>query len=184
MLIICCFVSILNIQISYLHVKQKKLDLQRFQTLMFIGKIINSKHQCIVNQHFLEFIPTIDPLLQQSIKVVQLLLRFTITTVSKKTLRLVLPYLGTQSLRLKKKLNKLLKEQLKSGKLEIVLKTTKRMSLCFRFKDAISRYLLSGVIYEYKCLMCISRYIGSTYSYWQKILEEHLYMSALAGKPL
>ena len=38
----------------------------------------------------------------------------TITTVSKKALRLVLPYLGTQSLRLKKKLNKLFKEQLPS----------------------------------------------------------------------
>ena len=36
--------------------------------------------------------------------------RVTITTLTKKTLRLVLPYLGTQSLRLKKKLNKLLKE--------------------------------------------------------------------------
>ena len=44
--------------------------------------------------------------------------RFTITTVPKKTLRLVLPYLGTQSLRLKKRLKKLFKEQLPSGKLE------------------------------------------------------------------
>ena len=85
----------------------------------------------------------------------------TITTVPKKTLRLVLPYLGTQSLRLKKKLNKLFKEQLPSGKLEIVFKTTQRMSSCFRFKDAIPRSLLSGVIYEYKCPRCNSRYIGS-----------------------
>ena len=42
----------------------------------------------------------------------------TITTVPCKTLRLVLPYLGTHSLRLKKRLNKLLKEQLPSGNLE------------------------------------------------------------------
>ena len=40
--------------------------------------------------------------------------RVTITTVPKKVLRLVLPYLGTQSLRLKKRLNKLFKEQLPS----------------------------------------------------------------------
>ena len=76
--------------------------------------------------------------------------RVTITTVSKKTLRLVLPYLGTQSLRLKKRLNKLFKEQLPSGKLEMVFRTTQRMSSCFRFKDAIPRSLLSGVISEYK----------------------------------
>ena len=89
--------------------------------------------------------------------------RFTITAVSKETLRLVLPYLGTQSLRLKKKLNKLFKEQLPYGKLEIVFRTTQRMLSCFRFNDAIPRSLLSGVIYEYKCPRCNSRYIGSTY---------------------
>ena len=83
--------------------------------------------------------------------------RATITTVAKKTLRLILPYLGTQSLRLKKNLNKLFKEQLPSGKLEMVFKTTQRMSSCFRFKDAISCSLLSGVIYEYKCPICNSR---------------------------
>ena len=76
--------------------------------------------------------------------------RATITTVAKKTLRLILPYLGTQSLRLKKNLNKLFKEQLPSGKLEMVFRTTQRMSSCFRFKDAIPRSLLSGVISEYK----------------------------------
>ena len=73
--------------------------------------------------------------------------RATITTVAKKTLRLILPYLGTQSLRLKKNLNKLFKEQLPSGKLEMVFRTTQRMSCS----------LLSGVIYEYKCPICNSR---------------------------
>ena len=110
--------------------------------------------------------------------------RFTITTVPKKTLRLVLPYLGTQSLSLKKKLNKLFKEQLRSGKLEIVFRTAQRLSSCFRFKDVIPRSLLSGVIYEYKCPRCNSRYIGSTYRYWEKRLEEHLHISALTSKPL
>ena len=88
--------------------------------------------------------------------------RFTITTVPKKKLRLVLLYLGTQSLSLKKKLNKLFKEQLSSGKLEIIFRITRRMLSRFRFKDAIPRSLLSSVIYEYKCPRCNSRYIGST----------------------
>ena len=38
--------------------------------------------------------------------------RVTITTVPKKTLGLVFPYLGTPSLRQKKKLNRLFKQQL------------------------------------------------------------------------
>ena len=58
------------------------------------------------------------------------------------------------------------------------------MSSCFRFKGAIPRSLLSGVIYEYKCPRCNSRYVGSPYRYWEERLEEHLHMSALTGKPL
>ena len=107
--------------------------------------------------------------------------RVTITTVPKKILRLVLPSLGTQSLRLKKRLNKLFKEQLPSGK--FVFRTNQRMSSCFRFKDANPRSLLSGVIYKYKCPRSNSR-DGSTYRYWAKRLEEHLHMSSLSGKSL
>ena len=77
-----------------------------------------------------------------------------------------------------------LQEQLTSGKLEMVFRTTQRMPSCFRFKDAIPRSLLSGIIYEYKCPRCISRYIGSTYRYWEKRLEEHLHISSITGKPL
>ena len=95
---------------------------------------------------------------------------------------MVLPYLGTQSLRLKKRL-KLLKEQLPSENLEIIFRATQRLSSFFRFNDVIPRSLLSGVIYEYKCLRCNFRYIGSTYRYWEKRLEGHLHMSALTGKP-
>ena len=58
------------------------------------------------------------------------------------------------------------------------------MSSCFRFKDAIPCSLLSGVIYEHKCPRCNSMYIGSTFRYWEKRLEQHLHMSALTGKPL
>ena len=72
--------------------------------------------------------------------------RITITTVPKETSRLVLPYLGTQSLGLKKRLYKLFKELVPSGNSEIIFKTT-QMCSCFRFKDAIPRSLFSGVIY-------------------------------------
>ena len=57
------------------------------------------------------------------------------------------------------------------------------MSSCFRFKDAVPVSSLSGVIYEYKCPRCNSRYIGSTYRNWEKIPEEHSHMSALTSKP-
>ena len=81
----------------------------------------------------------------------------------KKTLHLVLAYVVTQSLILKRKLNKLFKEQLPSGKFEIVFRTIQGMLFCFKFKDANPYSLLSGVIYEHKYSKCNSRYIGSTY---------------------
>ena len=81
------------------------------------------------------------------------------------------------------RLNKLLKEQLPSGKLEMVFRATQGIPSCFRFKDAVPRSLLPGVVYECKCTRCNFRYIGSTYRYWEKRLEEHLHMSALTGKP-
>ena len=97
---------------------------------------------------------------------------------------MVLPDLGSDSLRLKKRLNKLLKEESPSRKLEMVFRITQRMSSCFRFKDAFPRSLLSRVIYEYKCPRCNSRDIGSFCRYWEKRLEEHFHMSALTGKPI
>ena len=97
--------------------------------------------------------------------------RVTITAVSKKTLCLVLGYLGTQSLRLNKNL---FKDQLPSVKVEMVFRTTQRISSCFTFKDPFPRSLLSGVIYKCKCPRWKSRYIGSTYRYWDKRLE-HLH---------
>ena len=110
--------------------------------------------------------------------------RVTITTDPKKTFHLVLRYLGTPSLRLMKRLNELSRDQLQSGKLEKVFRTAQKVSSCFRFKDAVPRSLLSGVIYEYKCSKCNSSYIGSTYRYWEKRLQEHLEMLGLTGKPL
>ena len=104
--------------------------------------------------------------------------RVMITTVPRKTLFLVLPYIATQSLRLKTKIKELFKDQLPSGKLEITFKSTQRMSSCFSFQDVIPRTSLSHVIYEYKCPRCNSGQIGSTFSYWEKRLEEHLHMSA------
>ena len=48
---------------------------------MFLGVILNSKDQDTVNQHFLEFILTIDPLLQLCSLITTLLYRgFTIVS--------------------------------------------------------------------------------------------------------
>ena len=95
------------------------------------------------------------------------------------TLRLDLIYLGTNLL--KTKIDNLFKDQLPSGELEIIFRATPRIQSCFRFKDKIPRSLFSGAIYKYKFFRCNSRYIGSTYRYWEKELEDHV---ILTGKAL
>ena len=67
-----------------------------------------------------------------------------ITTVPEKTLSLVLSYLGMQSLRVKTKIEKLFKDQLPSGKLEIILDQHKERHLVL---DSKTRFrVLSSLV--------------------------------------
>ena len=70
-----------------------------------------------------------------------------VITVTKKTLFLVLPYLGTLSLKTRTKLSKSLKGILNCCKLQIVFKNQNKLVKAFRFKDLIPKELTSGVVY-------------------------------------
>ena len=58
------------------------------------------------------------------------------------------------------------------------------MSSYFKFKDPLPKSLRSGVIYKFNCAKCNLSYVGCTWRFWEKRLEEHLHVSALTGKPL
>ena len=75
----------------------------------------------------------------------------TTLTVEKKPLVLVLPYLGSISLQTRTKLKKSLKNILNCCKLQIVFKNKTRLGNNFHFKDQISKYLTSAVVYELQC---------------------------------
>ena len=107
------------------------------------------------------------------------------TVEEKKEVLFVMPFLGTTSYHVKKKLCEAFKDHLPSKyKLKVVFQTTYRMSSYFRFKDKFPSSLTSGVIYEYTCATCNDSYIGCTIRYFEKRLEEHTHISALTGKPL
>ena len=74
-----------------------------------------------------------------------------VTTVPKKTLFLVLPYLGPISLQTRTKLRKPLKAILNCCKLQIVFKSQNKLAKAFRFKDRIPKELTSGVVYMFQC---------------------------------
>ena len=43
---------------------------------------------------------------------------------------------------------------------------------------------MSGVIYKYTCAKCKLSYVGSTWRFWERRLQEHLHVSVLTGNPL
>ena len=66
-----------------------------------------------------------------------------IPTVPKKELFIVLPYLGTLSSNLKQKIRNCFKNSLPQRNIKIILKSTKRLSSLFPFKDVIPKELQS-----------------------------------------
>ena len=107
-----------------------------------------------------------------------------VATVRKKVMGIVLLYLGMVSLTIKKELTTALKQQLPFCNIQFAFKTNCRMSSWFKFKDEIPRSLISDVVYRYNCPRCNSKYVGSTFKYCMKRLEEHLHISAVTGKPV
>lgn len=107
-----------------------------------------------------------------------------LTTVPKKEITIMLPFLGTTSWQIKNGLTRSLQNAAPFCKLKIIFKTSKRLSSIFSFKDKLPKSLMSGVIYKYTCGKCNLTYVGSTKRYWEKRLEEHVHISALTGKPL
>ena len=107
-----------------------------------------------------------------------------VTTVPRKEVSIMLPFLGSVSWKMKKDLVQSLRSAAPFCKLKIIFKTSKRLSSCFNFKDRFPKSLIGGVIYKYTCATCNCSYVGCTKRYWEKRLEEHLHISALTGKPL
>ena len=105
-------------------------------------------------------------------------------TVPKKELFLSLPYLGIQSLQVRKRLNLLFKDYLPYCNLKIVFNSKSRLKNLFVFKDKIPIYMKSRLIYKFTCSICKVAYIGKTNRHFHVRYNEHLGLSKLTNKPL
>ena len=103
-------------------------------------------------------------------------------TVTKKTLFLVLPYLGPLSLQTRSKLRKSLKGILNCSKLQIVFKSQNKFVKAFRFKDRIPKELTSGVVYKFQCGLCNESYYGGCVRHLNVRIGEHIGISPLTKK--
>ena len=106
----------------------------------------------------------------------------TTLTVEKKSLVLVLPYVGSISLQTRTKLKKSLKNILNCCKLQIVFKNKTRLGINFHFKDQIPKDLTSGVIYKFQCGLCNESYYGECIRHLNVRIGEHIGISPLTRK--
>ena len=81
-------------------------------------------------------------------------------TAEKLTFSIALPFLGKHSLEIKRKLEKLISNNMPYCKLRVLFKSSKKLFHFFSYKDKIPQKLWSHNVYHYKCTRCNSCYIG------------------------
>ena len=105
-----------------------------------------------------------------------------LSTVPKKDLMIVLPYLGKLSLQIRTRINRVMKNKLPHCNFRIVFQSKCKLINFFTFKDKIPIFLRSGIVYKFKCGGCNATYYGKTKCHFKVRMCEHLGVSALTGK--
>ena len=99
-----------------------------------------------------------------------------------KNYQIILPYLGSFTKRVEKKIKQGLKDHLPSIKITFVYRASSRLRNLFAFKDKIPSYISSGIVYKFTCASCKAVYIGETNRHTKTRFCEHMGVSALTGK--
>ena len=99
-----------------------------------------------------------------------------VPNVPKRNVFVKLPFLGSTSFQIRKKLQKLFSDKLTSCNLKIVFTSPVRVKSFFTFKDKLPKMLLSGLVYKYDG--CIRPY------YWKKGKEWQQYANTDPRTPL
>ena len=105
-----------------------------------------------------------------------------VSTVRKKDLMIVLPYLGKLSFQIRTRINRVMRNKLLHCNLRIVFQTKCKVINFLTFKDKIPVFLRSGIVYKLKCGGCNATYYGKTKRHFKIRMCEHLGVSALTGK--
>ena len=78
-----------------------------------------------------------------------------VSTVPKRDLLVVLPFLGTFSLNLRKRLYKSVSKSLPQCNIKVIFQSKNRLNNLFKFKDSILLYLRSHLIYKFQLVIAI-----------------------------
>jgi len=101
---------------------------------------------------------------------------------SNKKYTLVLPFLGSYTAKVERKIKQSFKQHLPEVHINFVYRASARLRSMFAFKDKLPHYLQSSVVYKFKCGGCNSTYIGETVRHTKKRFYEHMMKSPLTEK--
>ena len=105
-------------------------------------------------------------------------------TAEKKTLSIVLPFLGSKrSSEVKKHLSNMVNKSISACKLRVIFRSPKKISNMLPFKDKIPDFLQSHLVYKFKC-GCNSTYHGLCERHTWVRWSDHLSMSWRTGKKI
>ena len=105
-----------------------------------------------------------------------------VSTLPKKDLMIVLPYLGNLSLQIRTRINRVMKNKLPHCSFRIVFQSKCKLINFFVFKDKIPIFLRSDIIDKFKCGGCNATYYSTTKRHFIFRMCENLGVSALTGK--
>ena len=83
-----------------------------------------------------------------------------VSTMPKKDLIIVLPYLGKRLLQIRTIINRVMKNKLHHFNFRIAFQTKCKLVNSFTFKDKIPFFLCFGIVYKFKCSGCNTTYYG------------------------
>ena len=105
-----------------------------------------------------------------------------VSIVTKRELLVVLPFLGTFSLNLRKRLYKSVSKSLPQCNIKVIFQSKNRFSSLFKFRDSVPLYLRSHLIYKFQCSNCNVFYWGKTVHHLKVRTGEHISTTAFTGK--
>ena len=95
-----------------------------------------------------------------------------------------LPFYGHLSFQVRKKLEKVLKQNFPNVAFRFIFTNTFTLKSFFPFKDPIPYKLISNIVYQYTCPTCKCRYVGESKRNLSLRIPEHKGVSARTGRPI
>ena len=90
--------------------------------------------------------------------------------------------MGTDSLKLRTKISKIIKDHFPMCKAQIIFNSSCRIRNFFKFKDKVPINVRSLILYKFSCGGCNSTYLGKSKRHYLVRVFEHLGISLATGK--